>query len=98
MCTVRAVVGEYTSRSCSPLTVYGPSAPLPVHRRSSGFCNTLTGKCACYGRWTGPTCDRAIGDFSVPAAASDWYQPSVGVTWEWQIDGEKAATETAMLG
>lgn len=52
------------------------------------MCNTLTGKCACLGMWTGPTCDRAIGDFSVPTAASSWYQPPLGVTWEWQIDGE----------
>ncbi|CAN0439660.1 unnamed protein product, partial [Scytosiphon promiscuus] len=58
------------------------------HAKCSGFCNTLTGKCACYGLWTGPTCERAIGDYSVPAAASSWYQPSLGVTWEWQIDGK----------
>ncbi|CAM9487610.1 unnamed protein product, partial [Ectocarpus fasciculatus] len=54
---------------------------------NGGICNTLTGKCACYGLWTGPTCERAIGDYSVPAAADNWYQPSLGTTWEWQIDG-----------
>eukprot|EP00903_Cladosiphon_okamuranus_P020129 g18483.t1 len=55
---------------------------------NGGFCNTLTGKCACYGPWTGPTCERAIGDFSVPEAASSWYQPVLGTAWEWQIDGK----------
>ncbi|CAN0440151.1 unnamed protein product, partial [Pylaiella littoralis] len=54
---------------------------------NGGVCNTLTGKCACLGLWTGLTCDRAIGDFSVPAAASSWYKPSLGLTWDWQIDG-----------
>eukprot|EP00752_Nemacystus_decipiens_P018377 g16486.t1 len=54
---------------------------------NGAICNTLTGKCACNGMWTGPTCERALGDFSVPDAASSWYKPPLNVTWEWQIDG-----------
>eukprot|EP00752_Nemacystus_decipiens_P006046 g5457.t1 len=54
---------------------------------NGAICNTLTGKCACNGMWTGPTCERALGDYSVPAPASSWYQPPLGTTWEWQIDG-----------
>ncbi|CAM9538937.1 unnamed protein product, partial [Laminaria digitata] len=61
---------------------------------NGAMCNSLTGTCACLGMWTGPGCDRAIGDFSVPAMpepdspdSDPWYQPKLGTTWEWQIDG-----------
>lgn len=59
------------------------------YQRRSGFCNSLTGKCACLGMWTGPTFERALGDFSVSAAAGNWYQPSLGTTCERQIDGKR---------
>lgn len=65
-----------------------PSALITWWTTRRGVCNTLTGTCACSGLWTGPTCERAISDFSIPSTSASWYQPSLGVTWEWQIDGK----------